>query len=740
MIDFRTWLTESSLGDELNFPQDPKHHPEGGVRRHTMMVRHSLDQAINLLQKQQVSNPDGPLSNLDLNITPDEYNILRLAGLLHDIGKGNTLKRIKRADGSEGITHQGHDEPVFFQPAMQRLGPAWQKMYKEASPADREDLWYLIKNHMALDDDKGIEERALKGDMLDGQGKYKPERRVKLLLVLFLMDRLGRGGQPTDWQTAKQFAQNNIEDAKLGLRGMDITSKAHKERSDFIASRTTKPMPDDPVGFVGGMRQKGKPNEIIRSALKMRFPNLTDLEIVKLLGESRISFKVFFESEEDKPSTMEATIPLGKFQRGAQLISDNFKNMGFTIYIVGGTVRDYLMSQFHNVPFKIKDVDFATNATSDEIKKVLTSMNIEPIAKGESFGVISAVIDKIEYEIATFREESGYSDNRRPDTVKPSDAKNDYRRRDFTINALYYDMPNESGGQGTIIDFGKGQGFEDIKQKKVRTVGGAEDRFGEDRLRILRGVRFHGIFNKENLKDIVDPETFDAMKKFSTLEGVSPERIQAEFVAALLKARDPKVILHGFESIGALPYMFPGLILDMEAVDHLANLPSPPNMSDLDAKEQDKIEKNHNKKKIILTLATLLRKAGTPQEIRSKLNKLNWPNDIVDEVAFLIQTWSIVQNPTPQSVSQHATSFSKKNPDLRRELIRNFHPIIGHEVSSDHLHHLGTYEPPVLSGQEIQRDLGLAKPGPEIGKEIARRTTDHYSDSFFRWKNNPPMA
>jgi tRNA nucleotidyltransferase/poly(A) polymerase len=731
---FNEWLSESSLRQQLKVPQNPKHHPEGGVDRHTMMVRSSLEPAIKILQEKQKNDPSGPLSNLDLSFASEDMNILRLAGLLHDIGKGDTLDPVK-------LSAHGHEDPENFEKAMQRLGPIWHQMYSQSNQSDKDDLWWVIKYHMSLKDKEGFQNKSLKKEILDDQGKYKPDRKIKLLLVFLLMDRMGRGGESgIPWQKAKQFAQGNTSAAARGLEGIDATASMYKQDLDKIASRASKPMSSDPVGFVSSMREKGKPNEIIRSALRGRFPNLTDTEITQLLGESRMKFKVFFESEEDKPSTMEANIPLGKFQKGAQLISDNFKSAGFTIYIVGGTVRDYLMSQFHDVPFKIKDVDFATNATSDEVKQVLINMGIEPIAKGESFGVISAVIDKIEYEIATFREESGYSDNRRPDTVKPSDAKNDYRRRDFTINALYYEMPNEFGGQGTIIDYGKGQGLEDIKQKKIRPVGSAEDRFGEDRLRVLRGVRFHGIFNKENLKDIVDPETFEAMKKFSTLEGVSPERIQAEFVAALFKARDPKVILHGFESIGALPYMFPGLVLDMEAVDHLANLPSLPNVSGLEAKEQDKIEKNHNKKKVILTLATLLRKSGTPQEVRNKLNKLNWPNDIVDEVAFLMQTWSILQNPTPQNISQHATSFSKKNPDFRKELIRGFHPMIGHEVDSDHLSHLGDYEPPILSGQEIQRDLGLTKPGPEIGKEIARRTADHYSDSFFKWKNRPPMA
>ena len=76
--------------------------------------------------------------------------------------------------------------------------------------------------------------------------------------------------------------------------------------------------------------------------------------------EHEMKFKVFLEQEEDskkEPSKMNASIPLGKFQDGAQMLSNLFKDAGYTIYVVGGTVRDYLMSKFHDLPYKIKDVD-----------------------------------------------------------------------------------------------------------------------------------------------------------------------------------------------------------------------------------------------------------------------------------------------------------------------------------------------------------------------------------------------
>lgn len=420
-------------------------------------------------------------------------------------------------------------------------------------------------------------------------------------------------------------------------------------------------------------------------------------------------------------------IPLGKFEKGAVFLSNCFKDAGKTFYVVGGTVRDYLMSHYHGMSFEIKDVDFATDALTQEVVVILNNAGIKYIGKGESFGVISAIIDKQEFEIATFREESGYEDRRRPSTVKASNAKNDYRRRDFTFNALYYDMPCEKGSLGTIIDFGGGKGFEDIKARKVNPVGSAHDRFAEDPLRVLRGVRFHGIFNTENLIDVLDPETFDAMKKFSTLEGVSPERIQAEFVAALTKARDPRVIIRGFDSIDALPYIFPGLQLDLDAVDYLEKLPS-------SFKLKGEYQQKYSSNKVILVLALLFRKAGPPEQIRFSLNKMKWPNDIVDEVVSLIKSWLITQKPTSNQLSQHAVSLYKKNPETRRELLRQFSPMIEHEVDQAHFAHLGEYQPTKFSGEDIQKELGLSKMGPEIGARMKELQASDYEKSFKNWR------
>lgn len=708
-MSYYNWLKESSLRDQLQVPQNPKHHPEGLVSRHTMMVRSTLNQAIELLQKKQTEDPSGPLSNLDLNFDKSEINILRLGGLLHDIGKGDALN-------PDTLSAHGHENPQTFEKAMKRLGPTWHKMYEKANEQDKTDLWWIIKYHMSLKDDLGFQNKSLKRELLDSTGKYKSDRKVKLLLVLLLMDRMGRGGtNDYDWKQAKDFAQANKDAAILGLGGIYKTAidSQNKQREQ----KPKESLDDNPKAVVAQLRAKGKTDEQIRMALKGKF-KLSDIQINSFM--EGFSFRAFLESSAE-PARMKAKIPLGQFEEGAVFLSKLFKQANHTFYVVGGTVRDYLMSKYHDVPYKIKDVDFATDAVPDQVKKILGDAGVRFIPKGEAFGVISAIVNGDEFEIATFREESGYEDRRRPSNVKASDAANDYRRRDFTFNALYYDIPTEIGKMGEIIDYGGGKGIEDIKAKKVSTVGSAEERFAEDPLRVLRGVRFHGIFNLNHMKDVLDPETFAAMKKFNTLEGVSPERIQAEFVAALTKARDPRVVLHGFHDIGALPFMFPGLTPDMDAVEHLHKLP-------------DISSPNGKLRRVIVTLAVLFRKSGNPNEIRQKLNKLNYPNEITDEVAALIAIWLTTKNPNPDALSQQASNLYKKNVDLRRIMLQDLEPLVSHEVDSKHLQHLSQYEVPKFSGEEIKKQLGLQTMGPEIGNQMKKLQAADYERSFENWK------
>ena len=146
---------------------------------------------------------------------------------------------------------------------------------------------------------------------------------------------------------------------------------------------------------------------------------------------------------------------------------------GHQAYVVGGCVRDQLLGA------QPKDWDVATSARPEQVEALFP----RTIGVGKSFGVILVVLDGHESEVATFRGESEYSDGRHPDSVHFTDAEEDARRRDFTINALFYD-PEEQ----CVLDFVGG--LADLDAHLLRTVGEPEERFAEDHLRLLRAVRF----------------------------------------------------------------------------------------------------------------------------------------------------------------------------------------------------------------------------------------------------------
>jgi len=146
---------------------------------------------------------------------------------------------------------------------------------------------------------------------------------------------------------------------------------------------------------------------------------------------------------------------------------------GHQAYVVGGCVRDQLLG------VKPKDWDIATSARPQQVEALFE----RTIGVGRAFGVMLVLLDGQEFEVATFRGESTYSDGRHPDRIHFTDAEEDARRRDFTINALFYDPVEQC-----VLDFVAG--IADLDARVLRTVGCPEDRFAEDHLRLLRAVRF----------------------------------------------------------------------------------------------------------------------------------------------------------------------------------------------------------------------------------------------------------
>lgn len=189
-------------------------------------------------------------------------------------------------------------------------------------------------------------------------------------------------------------------------------------------------------------------------------------------------------------------------------------NSGFEANLVGGCVRDYLLGR------EIHDYDITTSALPEETKEVFKEY--KTIETGIKHGTITVVINHEHLEITTYRHEEDYEDHRHPNTVYFTRSLNeDLVRRDFTINALVYSPEN-----GVIDLF---NGIEDLNNKVIRVIGNDEQRFDEDALRILRGLRF-----SSQLGFSIEPSTFLAMiLKKDLLHTISRERITEEFMKYL---------------------------------------------------------------------------------------------------------------------------------------------------------------------------------------------------------------
>lgn len=186
------------------------------------------------------------------------------------------------------------------------------------------------------------------------------------------------------------------------------------------------------------------------------------------------------------------------------------QNNGHSAYIVGGCVRDSILGRTPH------DWDICTSATPSEMLEIFKDKKI--IETGLQHGTVTVVVNGEPYEITTYRIDGIYSDNRRPDTVTFTDKLvEDLRRRDFTINAMAY-----NDEEGLIDPF---NGMEDIKYKKISCVGCAEDRFGEDALRILRAIRFAAQLEFT----IMHGTDWEIHKQYKNLENISIERINSEF-------------------------------------------------------------------------------------------------------------------------------------------------------------------------------------------------------------------
>ncbi len=222
----------------------------------------------------------------------------------------------------------------------------------------------------------------------------------------------------------------------------------------------------------------------------------------------------------------------------AKRVLDALKKQGYQALFNGGCVRDRALGKV------AKDFDIATSATPEQIQKLFE----KTVLVGAAFGVVVVVEDGQSVEVATFRSEKDYHDGRHPSTVAFATLEEDVRRRDFTVNGLYWD--GESSDPVDMVG-----GLNDLRKKILRTIGSPRDRFQEDHLRLLRAVRFAVQLGFE-----IEESTLQAVTELAALiVSVSTERIRDE-LTKILTSPQPGRGIRLLDQTGLLQHVLPEVI------------------------------------------------------------------------------------------------------------------------------------------------------------------------------------
>ncbi|MBL7715239.1 MAG: CCA tRNA nucleotidyltransferase [Bdellovibrionales bacterium] len=272
-------------------------------------------------------------------------------------------------------------------------------------------------------------------------------------------------------------------------------------------------------------------------------------------------------------------------------------------YLVGGSVRDFLLKR------ETKDHDIATSATPDELEKLFP----HAVLVGKQFGVIKIPLTYEEsphaqfLEIATFRKDLEYKDGRHPTGVAWADPVQDAKRRDFTINALFYDPKTNR-----ILDCC--EGIKDLESKRVRAIGVPADRFKEDALRLLRAVRF-----TTALRFTLDEATAEAAKaKAKLIARISGERIRDE-LNHMLEGPDPANAFSLLSELGILDQVLPELSR-LRGVKHPA-FPSEGDFWKFTLRLLEAVRRQNPVRPAVLMWAALLSRTGIPTAAKKNAGK-----------------------------------------------------------------------------------------------------------------------
>jgi tRNA nucleotidyltransferase/poly(A) polymerase/DNA polymerase III epsilon subunit-like protein len=366
-------------------------------------------------------------------------------------------------------------------------------------------------------------------------------------------------------------------------------------------------------------------------------------------------------------------------------IHDVFKENDKKLLLVGGAVRDTLLGR------EPKDFDLATDATSDEVMGMLRASDpsLDIALTGEDFPVVRVKTpDGIEYEIATFRRDIGEGDEA---TSVAGSIEDDVVRRDLTINAMYYDLDSRE-----VIDYVGGMA--DIDSGVVRSVGNSEDRFREDKLRILRALRFSGRTGFD-----LDEDTKKAIRKDNDLTNVSNERIHGEFLSGLNSAKDQAAFLRLVDEMGLFPQIFQGSDIKI----NLEKLPP----------------RGANYKSVMASILS----DNDPSDVGKMLTDMKYTNAEVEEVKFMLEFLTVTPETAPKLKKKFNRFFEARRMDQNqlREYARS-QGIPGYQHGAFLEFAL---QPQAVSSEDLI-EQGLK--GPEIGRAIAEADSARYSEILSR--------
>lgn len=346
-----------------------------------------------------------------------------------------------------------------------------------------------------------------------------------------------------------------------------------------------------------------------------------------------------------------------EIDKKARKVISILESKGYNAYIVGGCLRDILLGR------KSQDIDITTDALPKEIIDVFKD-SYKVIETGVKYGTVTVIIEASPIEITTFRSEQDYIDGRRPQNISyEKDIKADLSRRDFTVNAMAY---NDKDG---LIDlFGAKR---DLEDKIIRCVGNPRERFKEDKLRMLRAVRF-----ATTLDFKIEDETFEAIKEFSEyINEISIERINAELSKMLLLQRPSQAIIL-LKKTGLLKNILP-------VIDEMSGFSqqNPYHEKDLFFHTMDVLD--NVRADLILRLAALFHDSGklytkTVDEnnighfyghselsfdiARDNLRRLRYSNNTIELVALLCKKHMIdTRNITKKGIRKLISLFGKEN-------------------------------------------------------------------------------